>query len=110
MFHPNLGQVGFATNVNETGILQLSMLTRQFTDKIVIRDAQYTCAGTHGVDYSPVNNRVYAECSNPPTCKTPYTNATLCTGSLWAVDAGTKTVVARCATCTPFNSKLLKTN
>ena len=95
MFHPAMESMGFATNVNETGVQYLNINSRTYLQKVPIFNSKFKCSGTHGIDYSPVNNRIYAECSNPTTCKAPYKNATLCTGSLWTVNAATATSEAR---------------
>ena len=95
MFHPAMQSMAFATNVNETGVQYLNIETRKFLQKVPIFNAKYKCAGTHGVEYSPVNNKIYAECSNPSKCVKPFKNATLCTGSLWTVNAATATSDSR---------------
>lgn len=95
MFHPAMEGKGYATNVNETGVHYVDIKTRTFLQKVPIFNANFKCAGTHGIDYSPVNNRIYAECSNPTACVKPYKNATACTASLWTVNAATATTEAR---------------
>ena len=91
MFHPEMQSMAFATNVNESGVQYLNIDTRKYLQKVPIFDSSYKCAGTHGIDYSPVNNKIYAECSNPKKCVKPFTNSTTCTGSLWTVNAATAT-------------------
>jgi hypothetical protein len=95
MFHPVMQSMGYATNVNESGVQYLNIDNRKFLQKVPLFDKKYKCAGTHGIDYSPVNNKIYAECSNPSQCKKPFKNATACTGSLWTVNAATATCDSR---------------
>lgn len=95
MFHPVMEGMGYATNVNETGVQYLNVNTRKFEQKVAIFDSNYKCGGTHGVDYSPINNKIYAECSNPTKCVSPYKDPALCTGSLWTVNAATAASEAR---------------
>jgi hypothetical protein len=95
MFHPTMEKMGYATNVNETGVHLVDITSRTFLQKVTISNANFKCVGTHGIDYSPVNNRIYAECSNPATCLKPYKDPSTCTASLWTVNAATATAEAR---------------
>jgi hypothetical protein len=95
MFHPTMEKMGYATNVNETGVHLIDLNSRTFQQKVPISNANFKCVGTHGIDYSPVNNRIYVECSNPSTCVKPYNSPSLCTAALWTVNAATATVEAR---------------
>jgi hypothetical protein len=95
MFHPAMEKMAYATNVNETGVHVVDITSRNFQQKVAISNANFKCVGTHGIDYSPVNNRIYAECSNPPTCLKPYNDPLTCTASLWTVNAATATAEAR---------------
>jgi hypothetical protein len=94
-----LGDVAFATNVGEAKIFQVNLLTKTLVNSVAMSDpsdgSTFSCSGTHGIDYNAETGTVFVECTNPTTCKSPYTNPTNCTASLWAVDAVTLDVKAR---------------
>ena len=91
--------MGFATNVDTGAIYQVNIPFREFVQTIFLNSSAvtqgYSCVGTHGIDFSAVNNRIYVECLNPSTCVSPYTNASVCTASTWGVDGVSLQVKAR---------------
>ena len=83
--NPNLEDTGFATNVNSGAIYKINIASRAYLQTVTLASDPvltqgYSCAGTHGIDYSPVNNRIYVECTNPSSCTGAGTNATTCSG------------------------------
>lgn|GEM_PF-6346719 len=85
MANPNLEDTGFATNVNSGAIYKINIASRAYLQTVTLASDPvltqgYSCVGTHGIDYSPVNNRIYVECSNPSSCTGAANNATTCIG------------------------------
>jgi hypothetical protein len=66
IFDPNLEDQAFGTNTNEGAIFEVDLRERAYVSTINLTlNATPRCQGTHGIAYSPKNNRVYAECTNP---------------------------------------------
>ena len=102
MFGHNLEDLGFCTNVNDPAIYMVNIPLRQFVQKIPLLASNITqgigCPGTHGIDFSPTNNRVYIECTSPSSCvssSTSFGKNKTCTASTWVVDGIQLNVVER---------------
>ena len=83
--NPNLEDTGFATNVKSGAIYKIDIPTRAFVSTVALNNNTittqgYSCVGTHGIDYSSVNNRIYVECSNPSNCPSSKDDSKTCTG------------------------------
>jgi hypothetical protein len=114
MAAPNLGDAGFCTNVKSGAIIEVNILLRQYVRTIPLNASSLTqgfkCNGTHGIDFSPTNNMLYVECSNPRNCvqENTFGKNKTCTGSTWVVDAVQLKVVNRLVS--PLLSKLYGDN
>lgn len=98
--NPNLEDTGFATNVKSGAIYKIDIPTRALVSTVtlnssIITTQGYACVGTHGIDYSSVNNRIYVECSNPSNCPSSKDDSKTCTGAVWGVDAVSLQVMER---------------
>jgi hypothetical protein len=114
MAGPNLEDAGFSTNVNSPVVVEVNIPLRQYVRTLDLIASNLTqgirCRGTHGIDFSPTNNMLYVECTNPTSCSTAKTiedKAKNCTGSTWVVDAIQWKVKGRLTS--PYLSQLYNT-
>lgn len=100
LFDPNLGDTAYATNTAEPYLYQLNLEEKTLDAGLLLNSSidssGYSCARTHGIAFSPTNMHLYIECSDPSDCtSSDYTNATVCSGSVWEIDTETFTAVNR---------------
>jgi len=70
-FDESLGNLAYATNTKEPGIVQLDLETKEHLEDGVVfhnltelNDEDAVCPGTHGIAFSKVNRHLYVECSS----------------------------------------------
>jgi YVTN family beta-propeller protein len=94
----SLEDTAYSTNIYEGGLGKLKLSTREQIAQISLSlpGAPINCTtGTHGIAFNSQNDRIYAECTNPPTCVAPYSDSSICTGSIWGISSATGSVIAR---------------
>lgn len=62
LVHPDLNNTAYATHVGEAYIFEIDMETKQLVDSHPIEGVE-SCSGLHAVDYTPVSQHLFAECT-----------------------------------------------
>lgn len=60
--HPALGSTAYATHTGEPFIFELNLQSKELITSHSIEEAEL-CSGLHAIDYSPINDHLYAECT-----------------------------------------------